>query len=333
MEVVVLDDDPPARAEQQAARPVAAHPAAADLDVGIPFVGRHDVFRSGPVGQRLGEGHLGIDAVEPAHRLHRPAGIGGHRAVVHQFDLHPLAEEIDAVLSRVAPAQQGTVGSLDPLDGHVEAVDVRRVVLLVLEHAVDHADVAAAIDIVRGIGRDADHAVLAGSRRDDHPLERDVAAALRDDPHAAAVVQRHVAERHAARIGDREAGVQTGRGAEDHHVADRSLQVRTVDPPIPVPAPAGRDRSACNPVIVGPEGRFAPHGIEFEQVRVGVIRSPLVVEMQAPIDLLATVLPGEGDLKPPVARSPDNSLGVKRACVVDLQVMDLDPLALLDAER
>lgn len=113
----------------------------------------------------------------------------------------------------------------DLFDGHVQPVDIRRVVFLVLERAVDHADVAAAVDVVRGVGRNADHASLAG-RGDDHQLAKlDVAAALRDHTHAAAVVEVDVADGNAPAVGERETGVVTRSRAEYHHVADRGGQV------------------------------------------------------------------------------------------------------------
>ena len=64
MEVVILDDHAVARAQQQSARPVAAHAATLDEHLGIFIVGRHDMHGLDPVGERLGEGDFGVNLVE-----------------------------------------------------------------------------------------------------------------------------------------------------------------------------------------------------------------------------------------------------------------------------
>ena len=64
VEVVILDDHAVARAQQQAARPVAAHAATLDEHLGIFIVGRHDMHGLDPVGERLGEGDFGVNLVE-----------------------------------------------------------------------------------------------------------------------------------------------------------------------------------------------------------------------------------------------------------------------------
>ena len=333
VEVALLDDDRAARAEQQAAGAVAPHAAPLDEHLGIALVGRHHMAPLDALGQRLGEGHLGVDLVDPLRRLHRAVGVGFDIVVVDQFETHSRADEVDAVLPRIAPAQQHPVGPRHPVGGHVEAVDVGRIVLLVLEHAVDHADIPAAVDEVRGVGRDADHAVLAGRRHDDEPAQLDVVAALGDDAHAAAVVEIHVANRDAAAVGQRKGGIVARRGAEHHDVAHRSRQVVAADAHAAVRQLLGRDRPARQPEIVGEEGRFATLGVELQQVGEGVDRALLVAEAQAAVDDVAAVLLGELDFEPAGARRRDDAFGVERARVVDLEVADRHVRTPLEVER
>ncbi len=193
--------------------------------------------------------------------------------------------------------------------------------LLVLERAVDHADVAAAVDVVRGVGRNADHASLAG-RGDDHQLAKlDVAAALRDHTHAAAVVEVDVADGNAPAVGERGPGVVTRSRAEYHHVADRGGQVFAQNADVAVGAFFGRDRPVRQPVVRGTERRFAPHGVELP---AGWRRSTFVplgiAETQAAVDDVAEVIFGELDFQPTVALRHNGALGIERTGEVDRQV-------------
>ena len=162
VEMVILDDSPAARAQQQSPGPVAAHTAPFDQHLGIIVVGSHHVQRLYPIGQGFGEGYFGVNLIEPPDGFHAAAGIGFDIVVVHQFEVHAGSDEIHTVLTRITPTQQQFVGPGDPLDGHIQPVNVRRIVFLVLEDAVDHANITAAVDIVRGIGRNAYHAPFAG---------------------------------------------------------------------------------------------------------------------------------------------------------------------------
>ena len=212
-------------------------------------------------------------------------------------------------------------------------MDVRRVVFLVLENTVDHADVAAAVDIVRGIGRNAYHAPLAGRRNNHQPAEFDVAAALGNHAHAAAMVEVDVANHDAPAVGQRETGVVARRRAEHHHVAHRGFQVFAQDADIAVLALLGRNRPVRKPVIRGAEGGFPPHGVEFQQVGEGIDRSLRVAEAEAAVDDVAQVVLREADFQPAVARRLDNSLGVERTGEIDCQVANRNILALFEAER
>ena len=186
---------------------------------------------------------------------------------------------------------------------------------------------------MRGVGRNADHASLAG-RGDDHQLAKlDVAAALRDHTHAAAVVEVDVADGNAPAVGERETGVVTRSRAEYHHVADRGGQVFAQNADVAVGAFFGRDRPVRQPVVRGTERRFAPHGVELQQVGEGVHRTLGIAETQAAVDDVAEVIFGELDFQPTVALRHNGALGIERTGEVDRQVAHRNVLTVFEAER
>lgn len=153
VEVVLLDDHLPARTDQQPAGAVSGHPASPDQHVGTGLVGGDQMARSDRVGEGFGEGHLRELLVEALHLPDCATGIGRQRAVVYHLDLHALAEEVDAVLPAVGEPEPECFRADASDDGHVDAVDVCGVVLLVEERAVEQADLPRAVGEMGGVGR------------------------------------------------------------------------------------------------------------------------------------------------------------------------------------
>ena len=147
------------------------------------------------------------------------------------------------------------------------------------------------------------------------------------------MVEVDVADGNAPAVGERETGVVTRSRAEYHHVADRGGQVFAQNADVAVGAFFGRDRPVRQPVVRGTERRFAPHGVELQQVGEGVHRTLGIAETQAAVDDVAEVIFGELDFQPTVALRHNGALGIERTGEVDRQVAHRNVLTVFEAER
>ena len=111
---------------------------------------------------------------------------------VVQFQAGPGFDEIHAGLLRVDQGDLEASGREDAGDLRIESMDVRGVVLLLLEQAIHHLDPALAVHKMGGVRREADNPLTAGRRSHLEFLQKQIRAPLGNHSHAAAMVERDV---------------------------------------------------------------------------------------------------------------------------------------------
>ena len=271
VEDVILDDHLPARADQQPPGPVVAYVATAYQHIRVSAVFRHHVPGSEAVRQLPAEIHLRIFAVEVFHALYFGVSAGLQGGFFRKFHLHPGLDEVAPDLRPVTPAQKGPVARKELLHGHIPAVDIGSIILLVAEDAIFHPYVSLAVYEVGGVGGDADDAAASGRRFDIHPQQVNVLGTLGDDAHPAAVVQFYVRQRHPLAVVDEETWMMPVGRPEYQGVPHDGIP--EILPPYDEASGAGllgRIAICRKPVIVGVICHLPARGIELQKVRIGI---------------------------------------------------------------
>ena len=212
-------------------------------------------------------------------------------------------------------------------------MNIRSIVFLILERTIEQTNIPAAIDKMSSVGRNADHAPFPGSRNDTEPMKFDIAATLRDYPHAPAMVKVYVADRDALRIGNRKSGIKASGRAEDHDVADAGFQIVPKYPNQSAGLLPGYDRMLREPIIVHMKSRFSLHGIEFQQTGKRICRTFVVEKAQASVRQVTNVLSGKLHIQPSGTRRPNDTFGVERSGIIDRKVADRHIAASFQVKR
>ena len=188
MKDIVLDYRFAARSKQQSARAVVADCAVGDGHLrsrlrACDHIAGLQFFR-----QRRCEDHARVLFIQPFNGFHHSLAIGDHAWAVHEFEAFLGQDEVESELLRMNQAHLDFIWRELACDLRVDAVDVGSVVFLIFEQAVRHHNAAGAVDEMSGVGGDADYAAAARRGGYLHVVELDIAAALRDNAHSAAMV-------------------------------------------------------------------------------------------------------------------------------------------------
>ena len=201
---------------------------------------------------------------------------------------------MDAVLPGVPPAKQEFVGREHLVHRHVPPMDIGRVVLLASEDAVDHPDIALAVDEMGGVGRNADDPVRTGRGLYIEPKQFDVFGALGDDAHPAAVVQFDVDQVESVTVQKGEGRIVPIGRPESQNVADGAVSVVA---PVETEATGahflGLGLLRPDPVVMDMIGHLLPGGIEFKEAGIGIGLAVLIQEEQVPLPESRLVMLGE----------------------------------------
>ena len=159
MEGVFFNDHLASGSDQETSGPVVADVTSADEDIWISVVLGYDIILFNIFRKWLCESDFRIFTIKIFNGFHALSGVCFHNLAVDKLKGHPWLDETDSVLPRVAPAEEQLVRGKDFVNCHVPSMDIGGIIFLVLEHAVDHPDVALAIDKMSGVGGDADDPV------------------------------------------------------------------------------------------------------------------------------------------------------------------------------
>ena len=210
---------------------------------------------------------------------------------------------------------------------------VGRIILLVAEDAVQHADEALAVDEMRGIGRDADHPVGTGRRLHIQTQQFDILRTLGDHAHPAAVVDPYILQGHVLAVEQGKGGIVARCRAEGQDVADRRLpEILAVQAVAARPDLLRRISVGPDPVIVDMVGHFLAHGIELQQAGEGINLPVGLPETERALQQVDVVMLREFHFEEALAHGCDPPFGYEGAGEIDGQVPHLDPAAALQVE-